>query len=44
VRRALADLADQGYIERRQEAGPFVSMCALPDAVTAGGSDMDGLR
>jgi GntR family transcriptional regulator len=44
VRRALADLADQGYIERRQGVGSFVRQRAHSDAVPPGGSYMDGLR
>ncbi|WP_370495135.1 GntR family transcriptional regulator [Mycobacterium sp. pR1184] len=44
VRRALADLADQGYIERRQGVGSFVRERAPADLPAAGGSYMDGLR
>jgi GntR family transcriptional regulator len=44
VRRALADLVEQGYIERRQGVGSFVRQRGLSDAVPAGGSYMDGLR
>jgi GntR family transcriptional regulator len=44
VRRALADLAEQGYIERRQGVGSFVSRRAVSDAVAATGSYMDSLR
>ncbi|OBA62290.1 GntR family transcriptional regulator [Mycobacterium sp. 1100029.7] len=44
VRRALADLADQGYIERRQGVGSFVREHAPADLPAAGGSYMDGLR
>ncbi|MBV8860499.1 MAG: GntR family transcriptional regulator [Mycobacterium sp.] len=44
VRRALADLADRGYIERRQGVGSFVSRRAVSDTVAATGSYMDGLR
>jgi GntR family transcriptional regulator len=44
VRRALADLAEQGYIERRQGVGSFVRGRAASDAVAATGSYMDGLR
>lgn len=44
VRRALADLADQGYIERRQGVGSFVREHAPGDPPAAGGSYMDGLR
>ncbi len=44
VRRALADLADQGYIERRQGVGSFVSRRAISDTAAATGSYMDGLR
>jgi GntR family transcriptional regulator len=44
VRRALADLAEQGYIERRQGVGSFVRQRGPSDAVPAGGSYMDNLR
>jgi GntR family transcriptional regulator len=44
VRRALTDLAEQGYIERRQGVGSFVRGRAASDAVAATGSYMDGLR
>lgn len=44
VRRALADLAQQGYIKRRQGVGSFVNQHALSDTAPAGGSYMDGLR
>lgn len=44
VRRALADLAEQGYIERRQGVGSFVREHAPADLPVAGGSYMDGLR
>ncbi len=44
VRRALADLADQGYIERRQGVGSFVREHAPSEAVSAGRSYIDGLR
>src|SRR6201996_3078361 len=44
VRRALADLAEQGYIERRQGVGSFVSRRAVSDPVAPTGSYMDGLR
>ncbi len=45
VRRALADLAEQGYIERRQGVGSFVREHSEPtDALLAGRSYMDGLR
>lgn len=44
VRRALADLAEQGYIERRQGVGSFVRRRARSDEVPPGGSYMDGLR
>jgi GntR family transcriptional regulator len=44
VRRALADLAEQGYIERRQGVGSFVSRRAVSGTVAATGSYMDGLR
>ncbi|WP_423212801.1 GntR family transcriptional regulator [Mycobacterium talmoniae] len=43
VRRALADLAEQGYIERRQGVGSFVRPRA-PSGATTGGSYLDGLR
>jgi GntR family transcriptional regulator len=44
VRRALADLAEQGYIERRQGVGSFVRQQAPSDAAPPGGSYMDTLR
>jgi GntR family transcriptional regulator len=44
VRRALADLAEQGYIERRQGVGSFVRQRGPSDAALAGGSYMDSLR
>src|ERR1700734_274900 len=44
VRRALADLAEQGYIERRQGVGSFVRQHAPADPSVVSGSDMDGLR
>jgi GntR family transcriptional regulator len=44
VRRALADLAERGYIERRQGVGSFVRGHAPADLSVAGGSYMDGLR
>lgn len=44
VRRALADLADQGYIERRHGIGSFVREHGPADSPVAGGSYMDGLR
>jgi GntR family transcriptional regulator len=44
VRRALADLAEQGYIERRQGVGSFVRQRGRPDDVPPGGSYMDNLR
>ena len=44
VRRALADLAEQGYIERRQGVGSFVRQRARSDEVPLVGSYMDGLR
>src|ERR1700759_473470 len=46
VRRALADLAEQGYIERRQGVGSFVRQHDPLDAnaVAASRSYMDGLR
>ncbi|MEZ0364380.1 GntR family transcriptional regulator [Mycobacterium sp. pUA109] len=44
VRRALADLADQGYIERRHGVGSFVRPRVPVAGVTAGGSYLDGLR
>ena len=44
VRRALADLAEQGYIERRQGVGSFVREHDPSDPSTVGGSYMDELR
>ena len=44
VRRALADLAEQGYIERRQGVGSFVREHAQSEPVSAGRSYLDGLR
>lgn len=44
VRRALADLAEQGYIERRQGVGSFVRQRARSHEVPLAGSYMDGLR
>jgi GntR family transcriptional regulator len=47
VRRALADLAEQGYIERRQGVGSFVrdhDPSEPAGALLAGRSYMDGLR
>jgi GntR family transcriptional regulator len=44
VRRALADLAEQGYIERRQGVGSFVRQHDRPDDVSPAGSYMDSLR
>jgi GntR family transcriptional regulator len=50
VRRALADLAEQGYIERRQGVGSFVrehgpaEPTDVSDVLRAGRSYMDGLR
>jgi GntR family transcriptional regulator len=44
VRRALADLADQGYIERRQGVGSFVARRGRTDEIPLGGSYLDGLR
>jgi GntR family transcriptional regulator len=49
VRRALADLAEQGYIERRQGVGSFVrehgpAEADVSDVLTAGRSYLDGLR
>jgi GntR family transcriptional regulator len=43
VQRALADLADQGYIERRHGVGSFVRR-TLPSTQQVGGSVMDELR
>ncbi len=44
VRRALADLADQGYIERRQGVGSFVRDHGRTEESPAGRSYLDGLR
>jgi GntR family transcriptional regulator len=44
VRRALADLAEQGYIERRQGVGSFVRHRDRSDEAPLVGSYMDGLR
>ena len=44
VRRALADLAEQGYIERRQGVGSFVRQRGPSEAAQAVGSYMDNLR
>jgi GntR family transcriptional regulator len=44
VRRALADLAEQGYIERRQGVGSFVRQRSRPDDAPPAGSYMDTLR
>jgi GntR family transcriptional regulator len=44
VRRALADLAEQGYIERRQGVGSFVREHGPTDVSSAGRSYMAGLR
>jgi GntR family transcriptional regulator len=44
VRRALADLAEQGYIERRQGVGSFVRQPDRSDEAPPIGSYMDGLR
>jgi GntR family transcriptional regulator len=44
VRRALADLADQGYIERRQGVGSFVRQRERSDEAPLSGSYMDNLR
>jgi GntR family transcriptional regulator len=44
VRRALADLAEQGYIERRQGVGSFVRQRGRPDEAPPVGSYMDNLR
>jgi GntR family transcriptional regulator len=44
VRRALADLADQGYIERRHGVGSFVHQHGPADVSSAGSSYIDGLR
>jgi GntR family transcriptional regulator len=44
VRRALAGLAEQGYIERRQGVGSFVRQRDLSDQAPPVGSYMDTLR
>lgn len=44
VRRALADLTDQGYIERRQGVGSFVRQRDRADAPPHTGSYLDNLR
>ncbi|ODR09730.1 GntR family transcriptional regulator [Mycobacterium sherrisii] len=44
VRRALADLADQGYIERRRGVGSFVCEHGSTTLAAACGSYLDGLR
>jgi len=44
VRRALADLAERGYIERRQGVGSFVREHAPSEPEPVGRSYMDGLR
>jgi len=44
VRRALADLAEQGYIERRQGVGSFVRQHGPTDGSSAGRSYLEGLR
>jgi len=44
VRRALADLAEQGYIGRRQGVGSFVRQRGGSDETPPVGSYMDGLR
>jgi GntR family transcriptional regulator len=44
VRRALADLAEQGYIERRQGVGSFVRQRDRSDEAPLSGSYMDNLR
>ena len=44
VRRALADLAQQGYIERRQGVGSFVREHGPSEPLSVGRSYMDGLR
>lgn len=43
VRRALADLAEQGYIERRHGVGSFVREHSPAD-LSGGGSYLEGLR
>jgi len=44
VRRALADLAEHGYIERRHGVGSFVRQHGPADVSSAGRSFMEGLR
>lgn len=44
VRRALADLAEQGYIGRRHGVGSFVREHSPSDPSSVAGSYMDGLR
>jgi GntR family transcriptional regulator len=44
VRRALADLAEQGYIERRHGVGSFVRQHDPADLSSTGSSYMAGLR
>ena len=44
VRRALADLADQGYIERRQGVGSFVRHHDRSDGEPPTGTYLDNLR
>ncbi len=44
VRRALADLAEQGYIERRQGVGSFVRRHEPTDVTSSGPSYLQGLR
>ncbi|WP_372511085.1 GntR family transcriptional regulator [Mycobacterium angelicum] len=44
VRRALADLAEQGYIERRRGVGSFVAEHGPADQSSPGRSYLDGLR
>ena len=44
VRRALADLSDQGYIDRRQGVGSFVRRTRSSKRPTTGGSYMDEMR
>lgn len=44
VRRALADLAERGYIERRHGVGSFVRPHGAADVSSAGRSYMAGLR
>ncbi|MET0474670.1 MAG: GntR family transcriptional regulator [Mycobacterium sp.] len=44
VRRALADLADAGLIQRRHGIGSFVTQRPVPSRVGSGGSYLDELR